>query len=78
MAYGASGLTRLSSGGGGNLWLYRSLDASTAADAAGYFNDAVAFLNKLVSRFLEPATYDELSNASSQSIIFFLTLNILT
>ena len=45
MAYGASGLTRLSSGGGGNLWLYRSLDASTAADAAGYFNDAVAFLN---------------------------------
>ena len=45
MAYGASGLTRLSSGGGGNLWLYRSTDASTAADAAGYFNDAVNFLN---------------------------------
>ena len=45
MAYGASGLTRLSSGGGGNLWLYRSTDASTAAAAAGYFNAAVNFLN---------------------------------
>ncbi len=46
MAFNATGLTRLSSGGGANVYFYRSLDASAAVNSAAYFTgDAVNMLN---------------------------------
>ena len=40
MAYSASGLTNMATGGGHNLWFYTSTDALTAVRVSGYFNDA--------------------------------------
>ena len=45
MAYSASGLTRMTGGGGHSLWFYDSTDALSAVRASGYFNDAATMLN---------------------------------
>ena len=45
MAYSASGLTNLATGGGHNLWFYTSTDALTAVRVSGYFNDAASMMN---------------------------------
>ena len=45
MAYSASGLTNMATGGGHNLWFYTSTDALTAVRVSGYFNDASTMMN---------------------------------
>ena len=46
MAYSASGLTNMATGGGHNLWFYTSTDAMSAVRVSGYFNDdAVNMMN---------------------------------
>jgi hypothetical protein len=45
MAFSASGLTRMSGGGGHSLWFYDSTDAMTAVRVSGYFNNAANMLN---------------------------------
>lgn len=46
MAFAASGLTRLASGGGANVWFYRSTDAAGTINTSGYFTgDSVDYLN---------------------------------
>tara|TARA_B000000557_G_scaffold140039_1_gene113464 strand:+ start:261 stop:524 length:264 start_codon:yes stop_codon:yes gene_type:complete len=45
MAYSASGLTNMATGGGHNLWFYTSTDALTAVRVSGYFNDASDMMN---------------------------------
>jgi len=45
MAYAASGLTRLCSGGGNALWIYSSADAIATVNTAAYFNNASDMLN---------------------------------
>tara|TARA_B100000161_G_C33485989_1_gene384780 strand:- start:634 stop:900 length:267 start_codon:yes stop_codon:yes gene_type:complete len=47
MAYSASGLTNLASGGGHNLWFYTSTDAMSVVRGATYFDgsDAVNMMN---------------------------------
>jgi hypothetical protein len=45
MAYGASGLTNMASGGGTNMWFYSSVDALSVVRASGYFNDAAGMMN---------------------------------
>tara|TARA_Y100001937_G_scaffold128638_1_gene206409 strand:+ start:9291 stop:9554 length:264 start_codon:yes stop_codon:yes gene_type:complete len=45
MAYSASGLTNMATGGGHNLWFYTSTDALTAVRVSGYFNDAADMMN---------------------------------
>jgi|6_EtaG_2_1085325.scaffolds.fasta_scaffold00156_9 hypothetical protein len=46
MAYSAAGLTRLSSGGGANVWFYRTLDTTATVNSAAYFTgDAVDMLS---------------------------------
>jgi len=45
MAYSASGLTRMTGGGGHNMWFYDSTDAMTVVRASGYFNDAAGMIN---------------------------------
>ena len=45
MAVSASGLTRMSGGGGHSLWFYDSTDAMTAVRVSGYFNNAANMLN---------------------------------
>lgn len=45
MAYSASGLTNMATGGGHNLWFYTSTDALTAVRVSGYFNDAASMMN---------------------------------
>tara|TARA_B100001939_G_C16633856_1_gene484618 strand:- start:233 stop:496 length:264 start_codon:yes stop_codon:yes gene_type:complete len=45
MAFSASGLTNMATGGGHNLWFYTSTDALTAVRVSGYFNDAATMMN---------------------------------
>lgn len=45
MAYGASGLNRMSGGGGYNVWFYSSVDALSVVRASGYFNEAAGMMN---------------------------------
>lgn len=45
MAYSASGLTNMATGGGHNLWFYTSTDALTAVRESGYFNNAATMMN---------------------------------
>ena len=45
MAYGSSGLTRMSGGGGYNVWFYSSVDALSVVHASGYFNEAAGMMN---------------------------------
>jgi len=45
MAYSASGLTRMASGGGHSIWFYDSTEAITAVRVSGYFNNAASMLN---------------------------------
>ena len=45
MAYGSSGLTRMSGGGGYNVWFYSSVDALSVVRASGYFNEAAGMMN---------------------------------
>ena len=45
MAYSASGLTNMATGGGHNLWFYTSTDALSAVRVSGYFNDASDMMN---------------------------------
>lgn len=45
MAYSASGLTNMATGGGHNLWFYTSTDALTAVRVSGYFNSAATMMN---------------------------------
>ena len=45
MAFSASGLTNMATGGGHNLWFYTSTDALTAVRVSGYFNDASDMMN---------------------------------
>lgn len=45
MAYSASGLTRMASGGGHSMWFYDSTEAITAVRVSGYFNEAASMLN---------------------------------
>ena len=45
MAYSASGLTNMATGGGHNLWFYTSTDALTVVRVSGYFNDASDMMN---------------------------------
>jgi predicted RNA-binding protein with PUA-like domain len=45
MAFSASGLTNMATGGGHNLWFYTSTDALTAVRVSGYFNDASTMMN---------------------------------
>lgn len=45
MAYSASGLTNMASGGGYNMWFYSSADALSVVRASGYFNDAAGMMN---------------------------------
>jgi len=45
MAFSASGLTNMATGGGHNLWFYTSTDALTAVRVSGYFNDAASMMN---------------------------------
>lgn len=45
MAYSASGLTRMASGGGHSMWFYDSTEAITAVRVSGYFNNAASMLN---------------------------------
>lgn len=45
MAYSASGLTNMATGGGHNLWFYTSTDALSAVRVSGYFNDASTMMN---------------------------------
>jgi len=45
MAYSASGLTNMATGGGHNLWFYTSTDALSVVRASGYFNDASTMMN---------------------------------
>ena len=45
MAFSASGLTNMATGGGHNLWFYTSTDALTAVRVSGYFNDASSMMN---------------------------------
>jgi hypothetical protein len=45
MAYSASGLTRMASGGGHSMWFYDSTDAMSVVRASGYFNNAAGMLN---------------------------------
>tara|TARA_A100001515_G_scaffold130900_1_gene118374 strand:- start:163 stop:426 length:264 start_codon:yes stop_codon:yes gene_type:complete len=45
MAFSASGLTNMATGGGHNLWFYTSTDALTAVRVSGYFNDAADMMN---------------------------------
>ena len=46
MAYSASGLTNMATGGGHNLWFYTSTDALSAVRVSGYFNNAATMMNK--------------------------------
>ena len=46
MAYSSAGLTRMASGGGANIWFYRSTDNKATVNSSGYFTgDAVDMLN---------------------------------
>ena len=45
MAYSAAGLVKMGSGGGFNIYFYRSLDTAATVNSAAYFNSAVDFLN---------------------------------
>ena len=45
MAFSASGLTNMATGGGHNLWFYTSTDALSVVRASGYFNDASTMMN---------------------------------
>jgi hypothetical protein len=45
MAYSASGLTNMASGGGYNMWFYSSVDALSVVRASGYFNNAAGMMN---------------------------------
>lgn len=46
MAFDKTGLTRMASGGGANIWFYRSTDNKATCNSAGYFTgDAVNYLN---------------------------------
>jgi len=45
MAYSASGLTNMATGGGHNLWFYTSTDALSAVRVSGYFNSAATMMN---------------------------------
>jgi len=45
MAFSASGLTNMATGGGHNLWFYTSTDALSAVRVSGYFNDASTMMN---------------------------------
>ena len=45
MAFSASGLTNMATGGGHNLWFYTSTDALSAVRVSGYFNDASDMMN---------------------------------
>lgn len=45
MAYSASGLTNMASGGGYNMWFYSSEDALSVVRASGYFNNAASMMN---------------------------------
>jgi hypothetical protein len=45
MAYSASGLTNMASGGGYNMWFYSSVDALSVVRASGYFNNAASMMN---------------------------------
>ena len=45
MAFSASGLTNMATGGGHNLWFYTSTDALTAVRVSGYFYDASDMMN---------------------------------
>ncbi len=45
MAYSASGLTNMATGGGHNLWFYTSTDALSAVRVSGYFNNAATMMN---------------------------------
>lgn len=45
MAYASSGLTRMSGGGGYNVWFYASADAIADVNTEGYFNDASTMMN---------------------------------
>lgn len=45
MAYSASGLTNMATGGGTNVWFYSSTDALSAVRVSGYFNNAANMMN---------------------------------
>lgn len=48
MAYAASGLTNLASASGVNLWHYTTTDTIATVNTAGYFNDAVGMIGKMM------------------------------
>jgi hypothetical protein len=75
MAFDRNYLTKVGPSGGkaGCLWMYRTTDASTAVDAAGYFNNASDVLQ--IGDVIMVATVTGVDAPTAVSTVFMQIVN---